>query len=172
MHRAPPESIERPMTQLEISPIARALGRVPSGLFIVTTSREGRPSGFLGSFVMQMGFEPPVVCVAVGKSRPQLADIRASGRFAISILDAKSRGLMAPFVRKLDAGESPFDGLKMSQTPAGTPVLSDALAWVECRVQGEHTTGDHVAIFGEVVAGEVLREGEPTTHVRKNGLSY
>ena len=42
-------------------PLARALGRIPSGLYIVSTVRDGRPVGFLGSFVMQMGFEPPTV---------------------------------------------------------------------------------------------------------------
>jgi flavin reductase (DIM6/NTAB) family NADH-FMN oxidoreductase RutF len=160
------------MTPTESSSIARALGRVPSGLFIVTTARERQPSGFLGSFVMQMGFVPPTVCIAVGNSRPQLAEIRAAGRFAVSILDAKSRGLMTPFLRKLEAGESPFDGLQLATTSSGLPVLADALAWLDCRVSGEHSTGDHVVVFGEVTAGELLREGEPSTHVRRNGLSY
>jgi flavin reductase (DIM6/NTAB) family NADH-FMN oxidoreductase RutF len=160
------------MTHTQTASIARALGRVPSGLYIVTTEHDGEASGFLGSFVMQMGFEPPIVCVAVGKSRPQLAEMRAAGRFGISILDAKSRSLMAPFLRKLDAGESPFDGLKLAKAPAGTIVLTDALAWLECKITSEHATGDHVVMFGEVTAGELLRDGEPSMHVRKNGFGY
>ena len=40
----------------------------------------------------------------------------------------------------------------------------------DCRVTGEFETGDHVAVFGEVVEGRLLREGEPSTHVRKSGL--
>ena len=31
---------------------------------------------------------------------------------------------------------------------------------------------DHVVVFGEVVEASLLREGEPSTHVRKNGLGY
>jgi flavin reductase (DIM6/NTAB) family NADH-FMN oxidoreductase RutF len=160
------------MPHVDISPIARALGRIPSGLYIVTTLEHGRPSGFLGSFVMQVGFDPPTVCVAVGKMRPQLAAIRASGRFAISILDPKSRRLMAPFASKSPDGASPFDGIGVSTTPGGIAVLTDALGWIECCLKGEHPTGDHVVMFGEVTAGDVAREGEPCTHVRKNGLSY
>src|SRR5262245_17315996 len=99
------------MAETETSPIARALGRIPSGLFVVSTVREGRPVGFLGSFVMQMGFAPPTVCVGVSKSRPHLEDMRRSGRFAISILDSASRSLMTPFLRKLPPGASPFDGV-------------------------------------------------------------
>jgi flavin reductase (DIM6/NTAB) family NADH-FMN oxidoreductase RutF len=160
------------MTNLDTSPIARAMGRIPSGLFIVTTRGKSGPTGFLGSFVMQTGFEPPTVCVAIGKSRPHLAEVRTSGAFALSILDPKSRGLMAPFLRKLGAGESPLDGLQLARTPAGLSVLAECLAWVECRVSGEHATGDHVVVFGQVTAGELLREGEPSTHVRKDGLRY
>jgi flavin reductase (DIM6/NTAB) family NADH-FMN oxidoreductase RutF len=154
------------------SPIARALGRIPSGLFIVTSVRDGRPIGFLGSFVMQAGFEPPTVSVAVGRDRPQLADIRASRRFGLSVLDPGTRGLMAPFVRRLPEGASPFDGLAVHRTPSGSFVLSEALAWIDCELRGEFATGDHVVLFGEVTDGALLREGDPSTHVRRNGLGY
>ena len=160
------------MPGLDLSPIARALGRIPSGLYIVTTMHDGRPTGFLGSFVMQMGFAPPTVCVAVGKERPHLADIRASRRFALSILDPKSRPLMGTFLKKLPAGKNPLDDLKLLGTPSGMPVLADALAWLECRTSGEHATSDHIVVFGEVVEGALLRDGDPSLHLRKNGLDY
>jgi flavin reductase (DIM6/NTAB) family NADH-FMN oxidoreductase RutF len=51
-------------------------------------------------------------------------------------------------------------------------VLEGALAWLDCRLVGEHETGDHVVVFGVVEDGATLRDGEPTTHVRRNGLSY
>lgn len=154
------------------SPLARALGRIPSGLYVVTTVRNDRPSGFLGSFVMQAGFEPPMVSVAIGLDRPHLEDIRHSGRFALSILDPASRNLMSPFLRRIQPPATPFDGLELGWTAAGSVVLTDALAWVDCELRGEHASGDHVVVFGEVVEASLLREGEPSTHVRKNGLGY
>ena len=160
------------MADPEASPLARALGRIPSGLFVVSTLGHGRPVGFLGSFVMQMGFSPPTVCIGVGKSRPQLQDIRRSGRFALSILDAPSRSLMTAFLRKLPPDTSPFDGLSVGHATSGSPVLTEALAWVDCKMVGEYETQDHVVVFGEAVEGTLLREGQPSTHVRKNGLDY
>lgn len=160
------------MSSTDASPLARALGRIPSGLYVVTTLRGGEPVGFVGSFVMQMGFEPPTVCVAVGRTRPHLADLRESGHFAISILDKQASGLMAPFFKRLAEGNSPFAQLRVIHAASGAPVLADSLAWVACRVVGEHPTGDHVAVFGDVVEGALLREGEPTVHLRKNGLAY
>jgi flavin reductase (DIM6/NTAB) family NADH-FMN oxidoreductase RutF len=159
------------MTRPEPNPIARALGRIPSGIFIVTATHERKPVGFVGSFVMQMGFEPPTVCVAVAKDRKQLDDLRAGGRFALSILDAQSRKLMASFLKYGDDGTA-FDHMKVGRTRSGLPVILDALAWVDCVIRGEHATGDHVVLFGEVVEGAVLRDGEPCVHVRKDGLAY
>jgi flavin reductase (DIM6/NTAB) family NADH-FMN oxidoreductase RutF len=121
---------------------------------------------------MQMGFAPPTVCVGVSKTRPHLADIRRAGGFALSILDASSRSLMGGFLRKLPPGVSPFDGLSLRYATSGSPILADALAWVDCRITGEFETADHTAVFGEVVEGALLREGEPSMHVRKNGLGY
>jgi flavin reductase (DIM6/NTAB) family NADH-FMN oxidoreductase RutF len=160
------------MPQPDLSPLARALGRIPSGLYIVTTRAGGRPSGFLGSLVMQLGFEPPVVGVAIGRDRPHLAEIRASGLFALSILDPASRPVIGSFLKRLPEGQSPFDGITLFDAPSGAPVLADALAWLDCRVAGEHALPDHVVVFGEVRAGALLREGDPSVHLRKNGLGY
>jgi flavin reductase (DIM6/NTAB) family NADH-FMN oxidoreductase RutF len=163
------------MDQAPASPLARALGRVPTGLYIVSTppvEPGGPPVGFVGSFVMQVGLEPPVLCVAVGKARGPLTAIRTAGRFGLSILDGASQAVMSRFFKRYDPGSSPFDGLELDQAAGGTPVLATSLAWLECEVQGEHETGDHVVVFGEVTDGRLVREGDPSVHLRKNGLGY
>ena len=154
------------------TPLARALGRIPCGLYILTTESAGAPLGFLASFVMQTGFSPPTLCVAIGKDRPHLAAIRSSSRFALSILDPASSGSMTPFFKQLPAGVSPFDGLATAPTASGSLVLCDALAWLDCRLHSTHDSPDHTVVFGEVVAGQLLREGDPKVHLRRNGLSY
>jgi len=160
------------MADKELSPIARALGRTPTGLYIVTTLDGASPVGFVGSFLVQVGIEPPVVCVAVGKARGPLAAMRATGRFGVSVLDAQSQGLMSAFFGKFEPGQTPFDKLEVGHGPQGSPYLEGSLAWLECRVTGEHELEDHVVIFGEVEAGAQLRDGDPSVHLRKNGLGY
>ncbi|MFT5287442.1 MAG: flavin reductase (DIM6/NTAB) family NADH-FMN oxidoreductase RutF [Planctomycetota bacterium] len=157
----------------ELTPIARALGRIPSGLFIISSTDGDNPAlGFLGSFLAQVGFEPPTVCVAVGKDRAHLTAMRASGHFGVSIMDQKSQGLMSAFFKAPPEGKSVFDDLETSSTPSGDPVLSGSLAWLDCKVTGEHEVGDHIVVFGTVTAAEMLREGDASVHMRKNGLGY
>jgi flavin reductase (DIM6/NTAB) family NADH-FMN oxidoreductase RutF len=160
------------MSDAPIPPLARALGRIPSGLFVVTTGTPDGPLGFVASLVQQVGFEPPTVSVAIAKGRDHLAAIRASGSFAVSVLDQASGVLMGPFFKPHADGSSPFEGLAVQDAPSGAPVLTDALAWVDCRVTGEHATGDHVLVFGVAETGELLREGDPSCHTRKDGRGY
>jgi flavin reductase (DIM6/NTAB) family NADH-FMN oxidoreductase RutF len=154
------------------APLALALGRIPSGLFVVTTLRAGEPLGFVASLLMQAGFEPPAVSLAIAAEREHLAAIRDHGRFAVSVLDDASRDLMSPFFRRAEPGRSPFDQLEHRPSPGGLPLLAGALAWLECRLTGEHATGDHVIVFGTVEHGGLLRAGDPAVHLRKNGLAY
>ena len=156
----------------ELTPLARALGRIPTGLYIVATRDSGKPLGFVGSFVVQVGFEPPTVCVAVGRDRDHLSAIREQGRFALSVLDRDSSGLMGPFFMQYEDDETAFDHVEHTDSPGGMPILSGALAWLDCAVTGEHEAGDHVVVFGTVENADLLREGDPSVHLRKNGLSY
>ena len=160
--------------RMTISPssVALALGRIPSGLYVVTTRRGKDPLGFVGSFVMQAGFEPPTLSVAIAKEREHLAAIRSAGRFAVSVLGGSGQNLMAPFFKRHEPGRSAFDQIEHRSSPTDLPVLTGALAWLDCRVSGEHATGDHVVVFGVVEHAELLRPGEPTVHLRKNGLGY
>jgi 3-hydroxy-9,10-secoandrosta-1,3,5(10)-triene-9,17-dione monooxygenase reductase component len=160
------------MSDPDLSPLAVSLGRLPTGLFVVTTLDDGRPLGFIGSLLTQVGFDPPTVCVAIGRDRQHLAAIRSSGRFAVSILDAESQGLMGAFFKRYDGEGTPFDSVEHRSAPGGAPVLTGSLAWLDCSVSGEHDVGDHIVVFGTVEAGEKLRDGEPSIHLRENGLAY
>lgn len=153
-------------------PLGQALGRIPTGLYVVTTLRDGQPLGFVASFLMQAGFEPPTVSLAIAEGREHLGAIRAHGRFAVSVLDDASRELMSAFFRRAEPGRSAFDGLAHRPSPTGLPVLSGALAWLDCKLAGELASGDHVLVVGIAEHGDLLRAGDPAIHLRKNGLAY
>ena len=161
------------MTTTQLSDLALALGRIPTGLYVVATQTDSGPLGFVASFLVQTGFVPPTLCVAIGRDRNHLAAIRSRGRFGVSILDQASRDTMGVFFRKYPPGQGPFDQLDVGEARNGSPVLEGALAWLECELIGEFDSGgDHIVVFGEVTDARLLREGDPHVHLRKNGLSY
>jgi flavin reductase (DIM6/NTAB) family NADH-FMN oxidoreductase RutF len=154
--------------------LGRALGRVPSGIFILTTlSQDARPHAMLTSWVQQASFRPPTVSVAVGRDRAAGAAIRSSGWFALSVVPEGGTSLMKRYARSIPDGVDPFTGLEVFSSPHGLPVLCDALAWLECRLIGSYDfAGDHELLVGEVTAGDMLRSGEAFTHTRGSGFHY
>ncbi len=152
--------------------IALGLGRIVSGLFVLTTGRGAEATGMLASFVQQAGFDPPAVTVAVRKARPLAQLIRQTRAFCLSVLHDGSIGLLAHFSRGFEPGEPAFDGVDTAVAPNGVPYLTDAHAYVACNLVGEADWTDHVVFCGVVVGGGRADDDQPLTHVRKNGLVY
>ncbi len=48
-----------------------------------------------------------------------------------------------------------------SSAETGAPVLVDALAWLDCRIQARYPAGSHTIYVGEVVASNVPQEEAP-----------
>jgi flavin reductase (DIM6/NTAB) family NADH-FMN oxidoreductase RutF len=156
------------------STVGRALGRVPSGVFILTTrDGDGRTAAMMASWVQQAAFHPPAVSVAIGKDRPIREFVGRGSAFALSILGEHDTPLMKKYARGMDPGADPFQGVNVIETPARQPVLADALAWLEGRVTNVFDFGgDHDLLAAEVTAGDILRAGASFTHLRGNGFHY
>jgi flavin reductase (DIM6/NTAB) family NADH-FMN oxidoreductase RutF len=160
------------MTEQQKTSIGKALGRVVSGVYILTASHESRSGAMLASWVMQAGFEPPAVSIAIARSRPITELIRASGTLALSIIPAEDKSLMKHFAR-LRGSEDPFAGVATQRSAMGIPVLSDALGYLEGRVRQWVDAGvDHDLCIVEITSAQMLREGAAFSHQRGNGFHY
>lgn len=148
-----------------------ALGRIPSGLYVVGAVHEGRRLGMLCSFVEQAGFEPPMISIALGTDRPLRGLLEAGSLFSINILGSEDKKILAAFASGRE--EDPFAAFALVENGHGLPQLADSLAWLACRPRGSVPAGDHVVHVAEVVEGCLHREaGEPMIRVRKNGFAY
>ncbi len=150
--------------------VGKALGRVASGLFVVTAKFEDNEDALLASWVNQCSFEPPAVSLAIAKTRPLRLLIEASDRFIVHVLGKESKALLKHFFRP--PSDSVFEGLNVGRGFHDIPVLNDAISCLECELKGSVVGGDHVVYVGEVVGGKMLAGGEPYTHVRDNGFNY
>lgn len=153
--------------------LSQALGRIPSGLYILTVRHDGRSTGMLASWVQQAGFEPPMLTVAVQRDRFVADWIEASGRFTLNQLPTGSKAMIRHFGRGFAADVPAFEGLELRDDAQGGPVLADALAYLDVELAGQVDGGDHRIYLGRVVAGALITAGaEPFVHVRANGFHY
>lgn len=162
-----------PASGPEGASIGRALGRVPSGLFVLAVSQKPDAHATLVSWVQQVGFEPPAISIALAKDRPMLATVRRLGIFALSVLGKSQSSLFKRYARPIPSGADPFEGLAVRSTPAAQIVLAEAVAWLECRVvQICELSGDHDLVIAQVSAAELGNDEPAFTHLRGNGLHY
>jgi len=150
--------------------VGKALGRVPSGLFVVTTKFEDKEDAILASWVNQCSFNPPELTVALGQMRNARLLIESSQAFIVNVLGKESNDLMKHFFKSHEG--SIFEGLKTRQGVQEIRILTDAVSYLECKLADAVISGDHVVYFGEVVGGKILKGGEPSIHVRDNGFNY
>lgn len=152
--------------------LGAALGRIPSGLFVITARHNDTETGLLASWVQQCAFTPPHVSVAVKRDRPVTAWLTAGVAFMINVLDDSQTDMVAHFGRGFAPGEPAFEGLDVERPEDVAPILREALACLHCRVAERVAVGDHELILAQVVGGRVLNDGHPMVHVRKSGFHY
>ncbi len=171
--------------KIEIDPAVEALETLPYGLYIVGSRGADNINGMMADWLMQVSFRPRLVAVSLEGNSTTLANLRQTGVFSVNLLAAEDRALAARFAqprqaskikgRSEEASALIYDKLRgvdyATGELTGCPVLAGALAYLECEVDQLIDVGDHTLAVGRVLAGAVLKEGEPLTQ-RILGWSY
>ena len=166
------------LSESRSTPAVLALGRVVGSLCVLTTVKgngEAQLSGaMVASWVSQASFTPPGLTVAVAKDRAVEALLHVGDCFALNVLAAgRESGPMKQFLQPFAPGADRFAGLQLEQSPAGQPVLPEALAWLECSVKQRMECGDHWLLYAQVQTGSVLDAAATTAvHQRRSGANY
>lgn len=154
------------------SDMQSVLGRVPSGLFVLTVRHQDQETGMLASWVMQAGFDPPMVTVAVKLGRDVAHWLTATEPFVLNVLGSDQKKLLSHFGRGFDPGQSAFEGVEVIRTAQKLPALADALGYLECLPKNHIDSGDHRIFLAEVISGKMTADEAPYVHIRKSGSRY
>jgi flavin reductase (DIM6/NTAB) family NADH-FMN oxidoreductase RutF len=152
---------------------AAPLGKIVSGCYIITLKNEAEENAFLGSFLIQVGFNPPTVALAVGKGRYAYSLIKTLKPFTINIIGKEQMFFFKHFGKGFNPGEYPYQNINLITDKTNAPVLADSIGYLEVQYKGEYETNDHIVVFAEVIQGEMLQnDASPYVHIRKSGLNY
>ncbi|OGU06697.1 MAG: hypothetical protein A2W29_09405 [Gemmatimonadetes bacterium RBG_16_66_8] len=149
------------------------LRHFPYGLYVVTVAAGGEEHGMTVNWVTQAAFEPPMIVIAVENTSKTIGMIRDAHYFGVSLLAAGQREIAGKLGRSSAQAPNKLKGIRTKPTPGSrTPVLADALGWVECRAIASLPAGDHTLVLGEVVeAGVETPDARPLT-LQEAGFNY
>jgi flavin reductase (DIM6/NTAB) family NADH-FMN oxidoreductase RutF len=152
----------------------KALGRISGGLYIITARKGGVSSAMLASWVAQVSFKPLGVTIAVAKDRAIESLMHSGDRFVLNILEeGHYQPLMKHFLKRFPPGADRFAGVKTYPAKNGSPILADALAYLECEVKTRMECSDHWIIYSTVEVGRVSDlDALTAVHHRKVGNHY
>ncbi|NCO74308.1 MAG: flavin oxidoreductase [Cyanobacteria bacterium] len=152
----------------------QALGRIVGSLCIVTTKRHDLKGAMVASWVSQATFNPPGFTVAVAKERAIESLLPIGSQFVLNILEeGKHIELMKHFLKPFAPGEDRFANIESQSSENGCPILSSALAYIECEVSKRLECGDHWVIYAIAKNGKLLSDnGITAVHYRKSGTHY
>jgi flavin reductase (DIM6/NTAB) family NADH-FMN oxidoreductase RutF len=138
-----------------------ALRNFPSGVTIVTMlDREsGEPHGLTVSSFASVSPQPPLILVGIdhrASAYPILE--REEAVFAVNILAHDQVELSNRFAWVKD--EDRFALGEWDTAVTGSPILKNALAWLDCTVFARYEAGTHSIYVGQVQASGIPRAGE------------
>jgi len=151
--------------------LRRTMARFAAGVTLVTTVHEGLAHALTATAVTSVSLEPPLVLVCVSRASRFHPAVLASGTWAVSILPADAEPLARRFSHRGRDLLTQFEGVAYEPAPhSGAPVLSGALAWLDCQTWAAYDGGDHTIVVGQVVATGVEADGEES--LARRPLTY
>jgi len=144
-----------------------ALFKISYGVYIVAAHNgSGKINGQIANTAIQTTSEPPAVSVTINKKNLTHDYIARSGVFTVSVLAQDAPlNFIGQFGFKSGRDINKFEGVGYKTGETGAPVVTDnTVAYYECKVISRHDVGTHTIFVGQVVAAEVLKDGEPMTY--------
>ncbi|MEM4487869.1 MAG: flavin reductase family protein [Desulfurococcaceae archaeon] len=120
---------------------------------IVSGNKDEEVDVMAADWVTVVSVEPFLVAVSIAPTRYTFKLIKKYKEFVISVPSIHM--LSDVWITGTEHGPEKIKKTKLEFVPGskvGTPLISNALANLECKVIGEHPYGDHVLFIGEVIA--------------------
>lgn len=151
-------------TEATVDVRSEALRLVSNGVYVLTACGGEAIHAASVTWASQVSFRPPLVLVALRRNSHLAHAVRKAHRFALNILADDQQAVAERFFAHTTAA---FTGDEVADanfrlTLGRCALLTDALAWLECRLVEEPASpGDHALLLGEVTGAGVRRQGTP-----------
>ena len=129
---------------------------------VVVTAVDGARYGVTASAVSSLSMDPPMLLVCLNNKLATTDVIGRTGRFAINILGADHADVAMQFAKP---HADKFRGVDTVEGLHGLPLLTDALAQIECETEATVAAATHTIFIGRVL-GARARSGNPLAYFR------
>jgi flavin reductase (DIM6/NTAB) family NADH-FMN oxidoreductase RutF len=158
----------------DASPWQSIAARLAKTIVVVTAASGRDYHGMTADSFTVVSQDPALVVVAVAVGSRTHRLLASVPGFGVSVLAEEQAAVATHFAsRRRSPGIRQFDLVSWETAPrSGAPVLTEALAWLDCERRDVVSVGDHVLVVGEVVAARMRdRAGGPLVRCERRYLS-
>ncbi|MFC5187305.1 flavin reductase family protein [Actinomadura harenae] len=141
----------------------QVVGRFATGVAVVTTVADGVDHAMTVNAFTSVSLDPLLVMFCADRTARFHDTVLTAGTWAVSVLPDGLRAASEHLATRGRPIAGQLDGYRVHRgAVTGAPVLSEALASVECRTHAVHEGGDHSIVVGEVLSLDLPNpEAEP-----------
>jgi len=132
--------------------------QISQGVYVIGVNDGVRQNAFTAAWVMQVSFKPPLLAISINPQSYSYQILKAGGICSVNVLGNKQADLAEHF------GQSVLDKMADHQwqsAKTGAPILSESLAYFDCKVSHYTEAGDHIIAVCTVVAAAQINQGQP-----------
>lgn len=139
-----------------------------TGVTVVTSALGTERAGMTVSSFTSVSLEPPTVLVCLNKESYAHDIVQKSGAFAISLLSNGQEALSNRFAGLDPTITDRFAGLEVVTAETGSPLLPNAIGWLDCQVRVAHDSTTHTIFVGEVVFAQNNPDRAPLVYYNRS----
>jgi flavin reductase (DIM6/NTAB) family NADH-FMN oxidoreductase RutF len=127
-----------------------ALCSLSTGIYVLTAREGDRRHGMSSSWVTQVSGAPPLLMASVDRRHFTHDVVARTGRFALNVVGRAGKHLEDYFYSAAARRPDNLAPFECEESPSGLPLLRDALASLDCRVEQTHVAGDHTLFVAAI----------------------
>jgi flavin reductase (DIM6/NTAB) family NADH-FMN oxidoreductase RutF len=140
---------------IEESLLNRVTWKIPNALALIGSRAGDERNAMTASWISQLSMEPVLVGVGVDNEAVTRRLIAEGGSFTVNLWNAEDTRVFVKFSKPAADDGAALNGRAVHTAVTGAPILSEAIAWMDCEVRHVLELGTHTLFVGEVVAAAI-----------------
>lgn len=125
--------------------------RVPGPVAIVATAADGDRTGLAATAWNSLCADPPMLLACINRNASAYRLVERAGAFSVNLLaDVHAETVQLFSARRGLEGSARFAPDDWIDGELGQPMMRDAIASFECKLEGTHDYGTHTILIGRV----------------------
>ena len=130
----------------------QVMRKFATGVTILTV-RDGKSiHAMTANSFTSVSLDPMLALVCIAKNSTTHEMVSRAEIFAVNILSDAHSAWARRFAHQVTSPVDPFADIAHHSAETGSPILDDAIAYLDCQVVAAHDAGDHTIFVGRVLA--------------------